>query len=64
MTMRKALLLVDFQRDFLREGGRMPVARHQIRPVLAAANRAVAVGSDWGRERAWSRLARRGVEIV
>jgi nicotinamidase-related amidase len=41
-TKRKhALLLIDFQRDFLRESGRMPVAANQVGPVIAAANRAV-----------------------
>lgn len=42
MTARRALLLIDFQRDFLREDGRMPVARNQVAPVLEAARRAVA----------------------
>ena len=31
------LLLIDFQRDFLADDGRMPVARSQVAPVLAAA---------------------------
>jgi nicotinamidase-related amidase len=34
---RRALVLLDFQRDFLAEDGRMPVARHHVAPVLAAA---------------------------
>ena len=33
---RRALLLIDFQRDFLAGDGRMPVARNQVGPVLAA----------------------------
>ena len=38
---RPALLLVDFQRDFLAEDGRLPVAHHQVAPVIAAANAAI-----------------------
>ncbi len=41
-TSGNALMLVDFQRDFLDLNGRMPVADHQIEPVLEAANAAVA----------------------
>jgi hypothetical protein len=33
----RALVLLDFQRDFVADDGRMPVARHQVAPVLAAA---------------------------
>jgi nicotinamidase-related amidase len=36
-----ALLLIDFQRDFLEETGRMPVALNQVEPVLMAARRAI-----------------------
>lgn len=36
-----ALLLIDFQDDFLSDSGRMPVARHQVSGVIAAANAAV-----------------------
>lgn len=32
----RALLLLDFQHDFLADDGRMPVARHQVPQVLAA----------------------------
>jgi nicotinamidase-related amidase len=38
---RRALLLVDFQRDFLADDGRMPVARNQVGPMLAATRAAV-----------------------
>lgn len=38
---RQALVLLDFQRDFLADDGRMPVARHHVAPVLAAARSAV-----------------------
>jgi nicotinamidase-related amidase len=34
---RTALMLIDFQRDFLDDGGQMPVARNQVKTVLAAA---------------------------
>ena len=37
----RALLLVDFQEDFLTDSGRMTVARHQIPSVLAGARRAI-----------------------
>lgn len=36
-----ALLLIDFQYDFLADDGRMPVARSQVEPVLAAVRAAV-----------------------
>ena len=39
---RRALLLIDFQRDFVEAGGRMPAAQNQMPQVLAAAARAVA----------------------
>jgi nicotinamidase-related amidase len=38
---RRALLLIDFQRDFLAGDGRMPVARHQVTGVLVAARMAI-----------------------
>lgn len=38
---KRALLLIDFQRDFLADDGRMPVARNQVEPVLAATRAAV-----------------------
>jgi nicotinamidase-related amidase len=37
-----ALLLIDFQRDFLADDGRMPVARNQVSSVIAAARAAIA----------------------
>jgi nicotinamidase-related amidase len=42
------LLLIDFQRDFLRNDGRMPVAAVQREPVVAAANRAAAAAKARG----------------
>lgn len=38
----RALLLLDFQCDFLSDQGRLPIARHQVAPVIAAANTAIA----------------------
>ena len=38
---RKALLLIDFQKDFLSPSGRMPVDQGQVQPVIEAARRAV-----------------------
>ena len=38
---RRALLLIDFQRDFLARDGRMPVDQGQVESVLAAAQTAV-----------------------
>lgn len=38
---RRALLLIDFQQDFLADDGRMPVARDQVTPVLTAAGAAI-----------------------
>jgi biuret amidohydrolase len=37
----RALLLIDFQEDFLAPTGRMPVDQSQVEPVLQAAQRAV-----------------------
>lgn len=41
MSGGRALILLDFQHDFLAAAGRLPVARHQVDPVLAAARLAV-----------------------
>jgi len=38
---RRALLLIDFQEDFLAPNGRMPIDQDQVQPVIAAAQRAV-----------------------
>jgi nicotinamidase-related amidase len=38
---RRALLLIDFQRDFLAPDGRMPVDQGQVESVIAAAQHAV-----------------------
>ena len=45
---RRALLLIDFQRDFLEPARRMPVARAQVDSVLSAAARAMAEARDAG----------------
>jgi nicotinamidase-related amidase len=39
---RRALLLIDFQRDFVEPTGRMPAAQNQIPATLAAASSALA----------------------
>jgi len=39
---RTALLLIDFQRDFLAGDGRMPVARHQVTGLLVATGNVLA----------------------
>ncbi len=44
----RALLLIDFQDDFLEPDGKMPVSRAQVTPVLAAAARAVAAARQAG----------------
>jgi nicotinamidase-related amidase len=38
---RRALLLIDFQYDFLADNGRMPVDRSQVQPVLTATRSAI-----------------------
>jgi nicotinamidase-related amidase len=45
---RRALLLIDFQRDFIESSGRMPVARNQVAPMLSAAARAIAEARQSG----------------
>ena len=71
------LLLIDFQRDFLADDGRMPAARSQVAPVLAAARAAlvrglrvtvladaVACRSDVTRARALAKLGHLGAEVA
>lgn len=45
---RRALLLIDFQHDFLYPQGKMPVCKAPVAPVLAAAGRAVAEARQAG----------------
>jgi nicotinamidase-related amidase len=45
---RRALLLIDFQRDFLADNGRMPVSRGQVAGVLVATRRAIEQAQDEG----------------
>jgi nicotinamidase-related amidase len=47
-TKRRALLLIDFQEDFLAPEGRMPVDKGQVRPVIQAARRTVDEARDQG----------------
>lgn len=46
--MAAALLLIDFQRDFLMPNGRMPVAENQVAGLITAANLAFAAAYDRG----------------
>ena len=72
---RRALILLDFQRDFLADDGRMPVARHHVAPVLAAARRAtdraqrrgdlvVKVGNEFRRRDVVGNLLRRRAAVA
>lgn len=72
---RRALLLIDFQDDFLSAKGRMPVCRSQVEPVLAAAVRAaarakkqgdevVAIGNEFRRGDHLMNLLRRNASIA
>jgi nicotinamidase-related amidase len=71
----RALILLDFQRDFLADDGRMPVARHHVAPVLAAARRAaeearargdliVRVGNEFRRGDVVGNLLRRRAAVA
>jgi nicotinamidase-related amidase len=48
MSNRHALILIDFQNDFLSADGRMPVAQTHVAPALAAAAHAVAAARGRG----------------
>lgn len=41
MTSGVAIVALDLQRDFLEDGGRMPVARAHVEPLLASVNAAI-----------------------
>ena len=45
---RRALLLIDFQEDFLASEGRMPVDQGQVQPAIEAARRTVGEARDQG----------------
>ncbi len=45
---RSALLLIDFQYDFLADDGRMPIDRGQVEPVIMAAGAAIVRARDAG----------------
>jgi len=71
----RALLLIDFQDDFLADDGRMPVARDQVEPVLAATRAAIAqaqdrsdlivqIGNEFKPHDLIGNLARRGAAIA
>ena len=70
----QALLLIDFQDDFLADHGRMPVARDQVEPVLAATRAAITqaqargdlivqIGNEFRPRDLAGNLARRGAAI-
>ncbi len=48
MNQPSVLMLIDFQRDFLADDGRMPIARDQVEPLVSGANRAIAEASAQG----------------
>jgi nicotinamidase-related amidase len=71
---RHALMLIDFQIDFLADDGRMPVARNQVSSVIAAARLAlelarkaedpiIAVGNEFRQNDYLMNLLRRGASI-
>lgn len=73
--MARALLLIDFQRDFLLSDGRMPVAENQINGLIVAANRAiaaarvngdviVAIGNEFPRSSVVANFFRRNAAIA
>jgi nicotinamidase-related amidase len=43
---KTALVLLDLQKDFLAQEGRMPVASHQVEPLLSAIRRLLAVAPE------------------
>ena len=72
---RHALMLIDFQCDFLADDGKMPVARNQVSDVLAAARLAVAsarkagdpiiaIGNEFRRSDRLMNFFRRGASIA
>lgn len=71
---QRVLLLLDFQDDFLRRDGRMPVAHHQVEPVLARARQAMtdaaregdlvaAIGNEFKRNDHLANLFRRNASL-
>lgn len=46
--MKKALVLIDLQYDFLNASGRMPAGQHQIEPMLAQIHCAAAAANSAG----------------
>ena len=71
----EALLLIDFQRDFLEDDGRMPVARGHVASVVEAARAAlaearargalvVAIGNEYPRSAWFMNLLRRHAAVA
>ncbi len=72
---RHALMLIDFQYDFLADDGRMPVARNQVSDLIAATQIAVAsarkagdpiiaIGNEFRRSDRLMNFFRRGASIA
>jgi nicotinamidase-related amidase len=75
VSRRHALMLIDFQYDFLASDGRMPVARNQVLAFVAATQLAVtsarkvgdpiiAIGNEFRRSDRLMNLLRRGASIA
>lgn len=47
-TQHEALLLLDFQYDFLHPNGRLPIASHQVEGILACTQEAIATAQQKG----------------
>jgi nicotinamidase-related amidase len=71
---RRALLLIDFQQDFLSPRGRMPVCPSHVSPALTRAARAIdearrsgdivlAIGNEFKRDDHLMNLLRRGAAV-
>jgi nicotinamidase-related amidase len=71
---KHALLLIDFQNDFLMQNGRMPVSQSQVEPALAAAKAAIesaravgdpilAIGNEFRKNDHLMNFFRRGAAI-
>jgi len=65
---------LDFQEDFLSHNGRMPVAQHQVKPVLAMARQSMidaardgdfvaAIGNEFKRNAHFTNFLRRGASL-
>lgn len=73
--LRRALLLLDFQEDFLSPNGRLPVAQQQVKPVLVRTRQAIldaaregdlvaAIGNEFKKNDCVTNLFRRNASIA